>query len=84
MTFTSEVSDFISRIKVAHISKDLTVRLRLCKTTLELSAVLKRQGFIQSVFVADSKTLIFRLKYKNNRPLIREIKPISTPGRRVF
>lgn len=84
MTFTSEISDLISRIKVAHISKDLSVRVRLCKTTLELSAVLKRQGFIQSMFIADSKTIIYRLKYKNNCPLIKEIKPISTPGRRVY
>jgi ribosomal protein S8 len=84
MSFTSEISDFISRIKVAQLSKDVTVSLRLCKMTLELSAVFQRHGFIRSFFIVNSKTLIFRLRYKHTQPLIREIKPISTPGHRVF
>lgn len=84
MSFTSEVSDFLSRIRVAYLSKDLSVRLRLCKTTLQLSSVFQRQGLIQSFFIADSRTIIFRLKYKNNRPLIHNIKIVSTPGRRLY
>ena len=84
MSFTSEISDFISRIKVAQVSKDVTVKLRLSKVTVELSTVLKRLGFIQSFCIFNSNCLIFRLKYKNSRPLIREIKTVSTPGRRVY
>jgi small subunit ribosomal protein S8 len=84
MSFTSEIADFLSRIRVAYLSKDLSVSLRLCKTTLQLSSIFQRQGLIQSFFVADSRTIVFRLKYKHNRPLISQIKIISTPGRRVY
>jgi ribosomal protein S8 len=84
MSFTSEIADFLSRIRVAYLSKDLSVRLRLCKTTLQLSSIFYRQGLIQSFSVADSRTIIFRLKYKNNRPLINQLQIVSTPGRRVY
>lgn len=84
MSFTSEISDFVSRIRVAQISRDVSVRLRLTKMTLELSTLFQRHGFIQSFFILNSQTLIFRLKYKHHLPLLREMRLVSKPGRRVY
>lgn len=79
-----EIGDFISRIKVAQISKDLSVTLRLCRITLELSTIFKRLGFIQSFTVLNSKTILFRLKYHHELPFLKQLRLISTPGHRVY
>jgi ribosomal protein S8 len=84
MTFTHELSDFASRLRVAYIAKDLAVAVRLTRLTLELSGLFYRQGFIQSFSIQNSRKILIRLKYSNNRPLLKKITVISTPGRRVY
>ena len=84
MSFNFEISDFASRIRVAQLSKDLTVKLRLTKLTLKLSSLFYRNGFIKSFFILNSQTLYLCLKYHHHLPLLRQIKLMSTPGHRLF
>ena len=49
---------------------------------------MKSEGYISSYFIADDKnnkkTLKVNLKYYEGSPVIKEIKRISKPGRRVY
>lgn len=84
MSFTSEISDFASRIRVAQASKDLTVNVRFTRLTFRLAALFYRNGFIKSFFVVNSKTLLLSLKYHHQLPLLRQITVLSSPGRRLY
>lgn len=84
MSFTCEMSDYVSRIRVAQANKDLTVNVRLTKMTLQLSALFYRNGLIRSFFVLNSQKLILRLKYQRTLPFLAELTVLSTPGRRVY
>ena len=43
-----------------------------------------RLGYIRGFSVVDKKTIAVFLKYINNKPVIKNIYVISTPGRRTF
>lgn len=84
MSFTSEIADFVSRVKVAQAGQHLTVAVRHSKITWSLCEIFQRQGFIQSFYVGDSTVLILRLKYKHQRPLLNHMEMVSKPGRRIY
>lgn len=84
MSFSSEISDFVSRIRVAHSTKDQTVSLRLTKLTLSLSGLFYRHGLIQSFCVSNSKSVLLCLKYTHGDPLLQSVIVMSLPGHRVF
>ena len=50
--------------------------------------VLQREGFIRGFFEEELRPgvreLRIELKYDNGRPVIREIKRVSKPGRRIY
>merc|ERR1711879_908251 len=41
-------------------------------------------GYIRGFIIKDKKNVIILLKYINNKPVIRNIAVISTPGRRTY
>jgi small subunit ribosomal protein S8 len=84
MSFSSEISDFISRIRVAQSTKDQTVSLRLTNLTLRLSGLFYKHGLIQSFSVLNSRSVLIRLKYNHGFPVLQSITLISLPGRRIF
>lgn len=84
MSFTSEIADFASRLRVAQLSNDLSVSLRHTALTRQLSELFYFQGYIQSFFVSNSQSIVFRLKYTHRKPFLKTIRLVSTPGRRVF
>lgn len=83
------LSDLLTRIRNANLSKAEEVSLPTFKLGEKVVAILKEEGFIADYAVkaeADKpyKTLVVTLKYdsKNNR-VISGIKRISKPGLRV-
>lgn len=48
-----------------------------------LAAILKQEGYVEDVAVAD-KDITITLKYQKGKPVISGLKRISTPGRRVY
>lgn len=83
------LSDLLTRIRNANLSKVETVSLPTFKLGEKVCEILKNEGFIADYATKaeankPSKTLVVTLKYdsKNNR-VISGIKRISKPGLRV-
>ncbi|MCB0326439.1 MAG: 30S ribosomal protein S8 [Bdellovibrionales bacterium] len=89
MAHTDPIADFLTRIRNAQRAKHSTVVTGYSNMNLELSRILKEEGFL-----ADFETLQeegafpqikVSLKYNDQmEPLIQEIKRISTPGCRRY
>jgi small subunit ribosomal protein S8 len=88
MTFTDPIGDMITRIRNAQMRMLHNVKIPSSKFRTRILDVLKQEGYI-SGYKAMSDTinkglLSVDLKYHNGIPVIKEIKRISKPGRRVY
>lgn len=80
----SLVSNMISTIKVGCNARLLQVTVQNSKICISILEVLYKLGYIRGFVVKDKKSIIVLLKYINNKPVIRNINVISTPGRRMY
>ena len=74
----------ISIIKVGYLSKSLNVTSQNSKICTEVLSVLYKLGYIRGYTIIDKKSIKILLKYHNNKPVIRGINVVSTPGRRFY
>lgn len=85
---TDPIGDMITRIRNGQSRRMATVRVPASKLRGRVLEVLKNEGYIRghSVVKTDNGLEEFHveLKYSQNEPVIREIKRVSTPGRRVY
>ena len=83
MAVTDPIADMLARIRNAHMRKKATVRMR--ERVLQ---VLADEGYIrgfQRIELEGGKADIeVELKYFDGEPVIREIRRVSKPGRRVY
>lgn len=77
------VADMLAAIKNSYMAKKDKVQVLKSKFKLEIAKVMEKDGFINSVSVADNR-LEINLKYTNHRPAINEIKRISKLGLRTY
>jgi small subunit ribosomal protein S8 len=88
MTFVDPISDMIARIRNAQMRLSKNVTIPNSKFRIRILEVLKQEGYISDYkLLSDSNnknTLSVDLKYSNGLPVIREIKIISKPGRRIY
>ena len=88
MSFTDPIADMITRIRNAQLRKLNKVSIPNSKFRAKILDVLKEEGYISDYkFLADKKnkgSLLVDLKYSNGLPVIKEIKRISKPGRRIY
>ena len=88
MSFTDPIADMITRIRNAQLRTLGTVSIPSSKFRARILDVLKEEGYISDYkFLSDAKnkgSLIINLKYNNGLPVIREIRRISKPGRRIY
>lgn len=80
----SLLSNMVCIVKVGCNAKHLQVVVQNSKLCISVLSVLYRLGYIRGFIVKDQKNIIVLLKYINNKPVIRNIAVISTPGRRTF
>ena len=81
------MADFLTRIRNGAAAHHETVSVPGSKMKRAVADILVREGFLDRVEEqADGakKTLIVTLKYQGKMPMIRSIRRISTPGRRVY
>jgi small subunit ribosomal protein S8 len=81
------MADFLTRIRNGAAAHHETVSVPGSKMKRAVADILVREGFLDRVEEqADGakKTLIVTLKYQGKVPMIRSIRRISTPGRRVY
>ena len=88
MSFTDPISDMITRIRNAQLRSLNTVTIPNSKFRAKILDVLKEEGYIANYKTSskekNSKFLLVDLKYNNGIPVIKEIKRVSKPGRRIY
>ena len=88
MTFADPIGDMITRIRNAQMRFLTNVRVPGSKFREKILDILKQEGYIADYKVlSDSNTktsLSVDLKYSNGLPVIKEIKRVSKPGRRIY
>ena len=88
MAFADPIGDMITRIRNAQMRQLNKVMIPSSKFRTKILDVLKQEGFISDYkFLSDSRKNTFisvDLKYSNGLPVIKEIKRISKPGRRIY
>ena len=88
MVMNDPIGDLLSRIRNAQMRRRSDVITPASKLRAWVLDVLQSEGFIRgykSVESEDGKNNIqIDLKYFDGEPVIKELKRISTPGRRVY
>lgn len=86
MTIQDPISDMIIFIKNGQISRKNKIQMISCKIKIEISKILKNEGYIIDYKVKENikPTLEIKLKYFRNKPVIEYIKRISKPSLRIF
>jgi small subunit ribosomal protein S8 len=88
MTLADPISDMITRIRNAQLRELHHVKIPNSNFRAKILEVLKQEGYISNYkHLSDSNnksTLIVDLKYYNGSPVIKEIKRVSKPGRRIY
>ena len=88
MKITDPISDMLTRIRNGNSANKATVSMPSSKVLVEVARVICEEGYIKGYSVeetAPQKTLHITLKYGEKRAkIIRGIKRISKPGRRIY
>ena len=87
MTIIDPVGDMFTRIRNGQMRSLTRIDVPASKFRLQILEILKLEGYINNFFVEKSKninTLKVDLKYYEGNPVIKDIKRISKPGRRVY
>tara|TARA_B110000438_G_scaffold278981_1_gene303025 strand:+ start:1514 stop:1912 length:399 start_codon:yes stop_codon:yes gene_type:complete len=88
MSFTDPIGDMITRIRNAQMRLLSDVSIPSSKFRAKILDVLKDEGFISNYKFTGEEgkkgELVVNLKYYNGTPVIKEIKRISKPGRRIY
>lgn len=87
MPVTDVISDFLTRVRNGGTAHHKTVDVPFSKMKWAICEILKDQGYIEDFEKIEENvqgTIRVRLRYYNRQPAIREVKRISSPGRRVY
>ena len=88
MALADPIGDMITRIRNAQLRTLYNVKIPSSKFRAKILDVLKQEGYISNYkLLSDSKnknSLVVDLKYYNGLPVIKEIKRVSKPGRRIY
>ena len=90
MTMTDPIADMLTRIRNANVAMHDEVSMPSSKLKESLAAVLKSEGYITDVAVADAvdrpgRVLTIEMKYSPERArVISGVKRVSKPGLRVY
>jgi small subunit ribosomal protein S8 len=88
MSMNDPLGDMLARIRNASMRGKSTVRTPASKIRKWVLEVLQSEGYIRGFEeVTDARGLAeleIQLKYFDGQPVIRELRRVSTPGRRVY
>ena len=88
MTIIDPIGDMITRIRNAQLRALSKVLIPNSKYRAKILDVLKQEGYISNYKMTKDKKnqqlILVDLKYNDGLPVIKEIKRISRPGRRVY
>ena len=88
MSLSDPLGDMLTRIRNGQTANKSAIKSPASKLRMNVLEVLQREGYIRGY---ESKTgenghpeLEISLKYFDGVPVIKELKRVSTPGRRVY
>ena len=88
MTMSDPLGDMLTRIRNGQRANKSAVDSPASKLRANVLDVLQREGFIRGYSESELKKgiseLRIELKYHEGAPVIREIRRVSKPGRRVY
>ena len=88
MTLTDPIGDMFSRIRNAQMRSLNSIEIPSSNFRQNILKILKDEGYIKDYYIEKSENnkinLKINLKYYEGDPVIKEIKRISKPGRRVY
>ena len=88
MRFTDPIGDMLTRIRNAQLRALSNVIIPNSKFRAKILEVLKQEGYISNYKTLPSEknksSIQVDLKYNNGSPVIKEIKRVSKPGRRIY
>ena len=88
MTIVDPIGDMFTRIRNGLMRNLKTVNIPASKFRLNILEILKSEGYINNFYIEKNekniKNIKVDLKYYEGNPVIKEIKRISKPGRRVY
>ena len=88
MTLTDPIGDMFSRIRNGQMRSLSSIDIPSSNFRKNILKILKEEGYIKDFFIEETKnnksSLKINLKYYEGYPVIKEIKRISKPGRRVY
>ena len=88
MTLMDPIGDMLTRIRNGQQRLMAKVEMPSSSLRLKILEVLKVEGFISTYHIEKKEnnkiSLIVDLKYYEGNPVIKDIKRISKPGRRVY
>ena len=88
MSMSDTLGDMLTRIRNGQTSNKSVVDAPASRFRANVLDVLKREGYIRNFSQVEKRPGInefkIELKYYDGKPVISEIKRVSTPGRRVY
>jgi len=88
MTLTDPIGDMFTRIRNGQMRALHSIDIPSSNFRRNILEILKNEGYIKDYYIEKSENnkinLKINLKYYEGDPVIKEIKRISKPGRRVY
>jgi small subunit ribosomal protein S8 len=88
MTLVDPIGDMLTRIRNGQMRSLNKINMPFSNFRLKILEVLKKEGYIIDFNIDNGeqkiKFLSVNLKYYEGQPVIKEIKRVSKPGRRVY
>ena len=88
MTLVDPIGDMFTRIRNGQMRNLNSVNIPASKFRSKILEILKIEGYIKDFYLESNdnnkKVIKVNLKYFEGTPVIKEIKRISKPGRRVY
>ncbi|MDA0763643.1 MAG: 30S ribosomal protein S8 [Proteobacteria bacterium] len=88
MSMSDTLGDMLTRIRNGQSAKKFVVDAPASRFRGTVLDVLKREGYIRNYTQIEKRPGInefkIELKYYDGKPVISEIKRVSTPGRRIY
>ena len=88
MTFSDPIGDMFTRIRNGQMRSLNSIIIPSSNFRKNILEILKNEGYIKDYFIEKKDnnkiSLKISLKYYEGYPVIKEIKRISKPGRRVY
>ena len=87
MNLTDPIADMLTRIRNANSAKHESVKIPFSNMKQGIANILKNEGYIKDFEIKEDgskKDVVVSLKYVDGENVIKGLKRISKPGRRVY